>query len=45
MNNWLLSFQQKAIVLISVAMAMDFGHKFDCADEFYKIVKSQTNPL
>ena len=44
-NNWLLSFQQKAIILVSVAMATDFEHKLNCADEFYKPVKFQANPL
>ena len=44
-NNSLLSFQQKAIVLVSVAMKMDFEHKLNCADEFYKRVKFQANPL
>ena len=44
-DNWLLSFQQKAIVLILVAMATDFEHKFSCADKFYKPVQFQANPL
>ena len=44
-NNWLLSFQQKAIVLILVAMAMDFEDKLNCTDEFCKPVKFQGNPL
>ena len=38
-------FSTKAIVLASVAMAMDFEHKLDYADEFYKPVKFQANPL
>ena len=38
-------FQQKALVLDSVAMATDFEHKLDHADEFYKHVKFQANPL
>ena len=44
-NNWLLSLQQKAIVLILAAMATDFEHKFNCADEFYKHVQFEANPL
>ena len=44
-NNWLLSFQQKAIVLISVAMATNFEHKLNCAEEFYKLAKFQANIL
>ena len=38
-------FQGKAIVLVSVAMATDFDHKLNRADEFYKHVKFQANPL
>ena len=44
-KQWLLSFQQKAIVLVSVAMAKDFEKKLNCADEFYKPVKFQAKPL
>ena len=40
-----LSFQQKDIVLVSVTMATDFEHKLNLADEFYKHVKFQGNPL
>ena len=40
-----MSFQQKAIVFVSVAMATDFEHKLNNADEFYKPVKFQANPL
>ena len=39
-----MSFQKKAIVLVLVAMATDFEHKWNCADEFYKPVKFQANP-
>ena len=42
-NNWLLSFQQKSIVLVSVTMATDFEHKLNRADEFYKPTKVQGN--
>ena len=38
-----LTFQQKAIVLILVAMATDFEHNSNCSDEFYKPVKFQAN--
>ena len=34
-----MSFQQKATVLASVAMATDFEHKLDLPNEFYKPVK------
>ena len=44
-NNWFLSFQQKTVVLVLVAMATDFEHKVNYADEFYKPVKFQANPL
>ena len=45
-NNWLLSFQQKAIVLVLVAMATDFEQKLNSADEFYKpAIFFQANPL
>ena len=44
-NNWLLTFQQKVIVLILVAMATDFEHKSNRSDEFYKPVQFQANPL
>ena len=37
-------FSKKTIVLFLVAMATDFEHKFNCADEFYKPVKFQANP-
>ena len=40
-----MSFQQKAIVLVSVVMATDFEHKLSGADEFYKHVKFQANSL
>ena len=36
-----LFFQQQVIVLVLVAMAMEFEHKLDCADEFYKPAKFQ----
>ena len=45
MDNWLLSFQQKAIVLASVALATDFERMLNYADEFYKPVKFQANQL
>ena len=44
-NNWLLTFQQKANVLILIAMVTDFEHKSNRSDEFYKPVKFQANPL
>ena len=40
-----LSFQQKAIVLVLVAIAADFEHKLNCADKFDKPVKFQANLL
>ena len=40
-----MSFQQKAIVLISVAMATNFEHKLNGAEEFYKLAKFQANTL
>ena len=40
-----MSFQQKAIVLVSITMGTDFEHKLNCADEFYKPVKFQADPL
>ena len=40
-----MTFQQKVIVLVLVAMSTDFEHKSNCSDEFYKPVKFQTNPL
>ena len=36
-------FQQKAIVLVLVAVAMRFEHKSNCVDEFYKPVEFQAN--
>ena len=38
-------FSTKGHFLVSVAMATDFEHKLNCADEFYKPVKFQANPL
>ena len=40
-----LSFQQKTIFLVLVAMATSFEPKLNCADEFYEPVKFQANPL
>ena len=34
-----------AVVLVSVAVATDFEHKLNRADEFYKPVKFQANPV
>ena len=44
-KHWLLSFQQKAIVLVLVAMTTDFEHKLNCADELDQPLKSEANPL
>ena len=40
-----MSFQQKANILASTAMATDFEHKLNRTDKFYKSVKFQSNPL
>ena len=40
-----MSFQQKLIVLVLVAMATDFEHKLNCADELYQPAKFEANPL
>ena len=44
-NKWLMSFQQKVIVLVSFAIATDFEPKSNRTDEFYKRVKFQANSL
>ena len=38
-------FLTKAIVFLSVVMAMDFENKLNRADELYKLVKFQANPF
>ena len=40
-----MSFQQNTIVLISVAMATNFEHKLNGAEEFYKLAKFQAITL
>ena len=40
-----MSFQQNTIVLIPVAMATNFEHKLNGAEEFYKLAKFQANTL